>query len=74
MKLHERRDRIEATQTDLSGWNILGANLSGPSIRKANLAGAAISEARLDGMTIDGILVLDLLAAYRAAQTNKVSG
>jgi uncharacterized protein YjbI with pentapeptide repeats len=53
---------------NMSGWRIHNANLSGLRVTKANLAGVTIgADCRLDGMTIDGIAVVDLLAAYRAA-------
>jgi uncharacterized protein YjbI with pentapeptide repeats len=52
----------------MSGWRIHDANLSGLRVTKANLAGAAISESRLDGMTIDGVAVTEMLAAYRVAK------
>jgi uncharacterized protein YjbI with pentapeptide repeats len=53
---------------NLSGWKIHNVNLGGLKIAKANLAGAAIMQGRMEGMTIDGILVSDLLAAYRAGK------
>jgi len=43
-------------------------NLSGLKIRQANLQGADIAECRIDGVKINGILLTDLLAAYRASQ------
>jgi len=42
-------------------------NLTGLVISNANLTGAAISRASMEGMTIDGILVTELLRIYRAA-------
>jgi uncharacterized protein YjbI with pentapeptide repeats len=51
-----------------SGWKIHDVNLSGLKIVKANLAGASITEGRIEGMTINGILVTDMIAAYEAAQ------
>ncbi len=51
---------------NLSGWKLHDVNLAGLKIDKANLAGASITQGRMEGMTIDGILVSDLLAAYRA--------
>jgi hypothetical protein len=39
--------------------------------KDANLAGTSISQCRLDGMTINGIEVTELLAAYNAAQEAK---
>jgi hypothetical protein len=50
----------------MSGWRVNNVNLSGLKLTKANLAGASISDGRYDGMTIDGIEVTELLAAYRA--------
>jgi uncharacterized protein YjbI with pentapeptide repeats len=41
-------------------------NLSGLKMDKANLAGASIVNSRLEGMTIDGIEVTELLAAWKA--------
>jgi uncharacterized protein YjbI with pentapeptide repeats len=49
------------------GWKLDDVNLAGLKIVKANLAGASISQGRMEGMTIEGILVSDLLAAYRAS-------
>jgi uncharacterized protein YjbI with pentapeptide repeats len=51
---------------NMSGWKAHDVNLSGLKITKANLQGAAISESRMDGMTINGILVTDLLTVYEA--------
>jgi uncharacterized protein YjbI with pentapeptide repeats len=53
---------------NLSGWKVHDVNFSGLKIMQANLQGASIKDSRLDGMTINGILVTDLLAAYQAAQ------
>jgi uncharacterized protein YjbI with pentapeptide repeats len=53
---------------NLSGWKLCDVNLAGLKITKANLAGASITQGRIEGMTIDGILVSDLLEAYRASQ------
>jgi hypothetical protein len=53
---------------NLSGWKIHNVNLAGLKIVKANLAGASITQGRMEGMTIEGILVSDLLAAYRAGK------
>ena len=53
---------------NLSGWKVHDVNLSGLKITQANLQGASIRDSRIDGMTINGILVTDLLAAYQAGQ------
>jgi|SRR5580698_9515222 uncharacterized protein YjbI with pentapeptide repeats len=51
---------------NLSGWRVRNANLSGLSISKADLRGAAIADCLTAGMTIDGIPVAELMAAWRA--------
>lgn len=52
---------------NLSGWIVNNANLAGLRLTSANLAGVRISGCRNVGtMTIDGISVADLLAAYEA--------
>jgi uncharacterized protein YjbI with pentapeptide repeats len=78
MKIHDTKERLDVSKSDLSGSafddvNMSGTtlhniNLSGLRLTKANLAGASISESRYDGMTIDGIAVTDMIAAYKAAQ------
>jgi uncharacterized protein YjbI with pentapeptide repeats len=40
-------------------------NLSGATFRDVDMTGVAVADARLEGMTIDGILVTDLLARWR---------
>ncbi|GIL39704.1 VOC family protein [Roseiterribacter gracilis] len=54
---------------NLAAARLSNVNLTGLSIRDANLRNAAISDSALDGMTIDGIAVTDLLAAYRARKS-----
>ncbi len=51
---------------NLSGWSILNANLAGLKIKNADMRGASIAGSLTAGMTIDGIPVADLMAAYRA--------
>jgi uncharacterized protein YjbI with pentapeptide repeats len=41
------------------------ANLSGLQVEQVNLTRAAITECTMPGMTIDGVLVTDLVTAYR---------
>jgi uncharacterized protein YjbI with pentapeptide repeats len=55
---------------NLSGGHVQDVNLSGLRISNANLSGASIVDSLTDGMTINGIAVADLLAAYRAAHPN----
>ena len=52
---------------NMSGWSVRNANLSGLRISQADLTNASIVESLTSGMTIDGILVADLMAAYRLA-------
>jgi len=59
----------EFRDVNLADASITDANLSGVQIVNANLRGAAIFDSMTDGMTIDGIAVSDLQAAYRAAHT-----
>ncbi|MBV9076440.1 MAG: pentapeptide repeat-containing protein [Methylobacteriaceae bacterium] len=50
---------------NMSGWIVTNANLAGLRVTNANLAGVRLSACRNVGtMTIDGISVADLLAAY----------
>jgi uncharacterized protein YjbI with pentapeptide repeats len=54
---------------NLTGAVVHDANLSRVRISNADLRGASLADCRTDGMTIDGIAVEDLLAAYRAGVT-----
>ena len=56
------------SDVDMSAVQITNADLSGARIDDANLCGVAIGDANLDGMTIRGIPVIDMIAAYEAAQ------
>jgi uncharacterized protein YjbI with pentapeptide repeats len=51
---------------NLSGAGFEDVTLAGATSNNANLSRVAITDCRLDGMTIEGIAVADLLAAYRA--------
>ncbi len=53
------------TNANLSGAALADVNLTGLRLTDANLSGAAITASRYDGMTIEGIAVPDLLAAWR---------
>jgi uncharacterized protein YjbI with pentapeptide repeats len=50
---------------NLSGWTVRNANFSGLRIIKADLRDASIVDSLMGGMTIDGIAVAELMAAYR---------
>jgi uncharacterized protein YjbI with pentapeptide repeats len=56
------------TNVNLAGTRMDDVNLSDLRIDNANLSHAAITESCLHGMTINGILVTDMLAAYLAQQ------
>jgi len=88
LKLERTKQRVQATDGDMSGptftdvnlsaatfedvilagTSITDANLSGVRIQQANLTGASVVDSLTDGMTIEGIAVADLIAAYRAAK------
>lgn len=50
---------------NLAGASISDANLSKLRISEANLAGASIVDSMTDEMTINGVSVKELFAAYR---------
>jgi len=53
---------------NLAGWRVQDVNFSGLQITNADLRGASIADCLTEGMTIDGVSVADLMAAYRAAR------
>jgi len=55
---------------NLSGATIHNADLANLRISDANLSGASITDSLTDTMTIDGIAVKDLMAAYRAVHSS----
>jgi uncharacterized protein YjbI with pentapeptide repeats len=89
MKLERTKQRVEASDVDMSGSTFNDVNLAGSAFNDVNLAGTTIHDANLsrvriskadlrdasiidsqtDGMTINGIAIADLLAAYRAAHS-----
>lgn len=56
------------SDVNLAGATFQDINLAGARFDDVNLSGAAIARANIEGMTLDGIPVTDLLAAYRAAR------
>ena len=54
------------SDVDLSDSRFDDINMSGVKISDVNLSGGAIENARLDGFTIDGVLVTELFACWRA--------
>ena len=56
----------EVENANLSGLRVRNVNLSGLKISAADLRGASIAESLTEGMTVDGIEVAELMAAYRA--------
>jgi catechol 2,3-dioxygenase-like lactoylglutathione lyase family enzyme len=51
---------------DMARCRLNDVNLSGTAITDVNLTDVSISQANMFGMTIDGVLVTDMVAAYRA--------
>jgi uncharacterized protein YjbI with pentapeptide repeats len=49
---------------NLSGWSVRNANFSGLKISKADMRGASFVDCLTAGMTIEGISVAELMAAY----------
>jgi predicted enzyme related to lactoylglutathione lyase len=54
------------TNVNLGGTHFVDVNLSGTHFADVNLAGATIQNANLAGMVINGLLVTDLLRAFRS--------
>jgi len=83
MKLQDSSEPLDVEKCDLSGSRFNDVNLSGTVLDNVNLTGlrinnacmsnVAISDAALEGMTIDGILVTELLAAYNASKNKGLS-
>jgi uncharacterized protein YjbI with pentapeptide repeats len=59
------------TDCNLAGVRIENASLSGIQICNASLKGAALTDCATEAMTIDGVLVSEMMAAYRAAHPRK---
>jgi uncharacterized protein YjbI with pentapeptide repeats len=62
---------VTVTNVNLAESSLSDVNLTNLKIRDANLSHASIDDSATEGMTINGILVSDLLAAYRAAKANQ---
>jgi uncharacterized protein YjbI with pentapeptide repeats len=58
----------EIENADLSGMTFRDVTFEGSAVRNANLRGVRIANADLTGMTINGILVSDLLALWETVQ------
>jgi uncharacterized protein YjbI with pentapeptide repeats len=56
---------------NMSGCRVHDANLSELRIDNANLAEVSIVNSRLRGMTIDGIAVTDLIAAWKERKASQ---
>lgn len=54
--------------TTMKGARWSDVDMTGLSIVNANLAGASIAESNLEGLTIDGVLVTEMMAAYKASR------
>ena len=81
MKLENAKVCLEVVNCNLSGSSFQDVNLSNAVLDDVNLShlkitnacmhDVSITDAMMDGMTINGITVTELLAAYRAVQTGK---
>jgi uncharacterized protein YjbI with pentapeptide repeats len=77
MELHDTTETIVARacnlagsrfeDIDLSGTTFANVNMTAVAISDANMADVEISHSATDDMTIDGVRVADLFAAYRSA-------
>lgn len=56
---------------NLSKARFHNINMSGTTFDDINFSGAQITNANYEGMTIDGILVTELLKAYRQSNPSK---
>ncbi len=78
LKLIHTRQRLDVNDANLSDSSFVNVkltnatfddiNLSNTTINNANLSHLSITESCTAGMTIDGVLVSDLQAAYRATR------
>jgi uncharacterized protein YjbI with pentapeptide repeats len=79
LPLIHTRKRLEVNDADLSASSFTNVkladatfddiNFSNTTIHNANLSHVSIAESCTEGMTIDGVLVSELQAAYRATRT-----
>ena len=65
----------ESTFTDinLTGTQVENVNASNVTFHCVKFEGAAIDRCLLDGMTIDGVLVTDLIAAYKKMVSEQIA-
>ena len=78
LKLIHTRQRLDVNDADLTASSFVNVklanatfddiNFSHTTINNVNLSHVSITDADTTGMTIDGVLVSDLQAAYRATQ------
>jgi uncharacterized protein YjbI with pentapeptide repeats len=59
---------VVVRNADLSRAVFEDVNLSGLRVTNANLRGAVLTDCAVEGMTIEGVAVSDMMAAYRAAR------
>ncbi len=80
MKIQKAAQHIDARNADLNGSDFVDVSLSGTRFEDVNLqeavfsdvnlSGVKITDANLADMTIDGVDVQMLFAAYRAMKEN----
>jgi uncharacterized protein YjbI with pentapeptide repeats len=55
IKLQRTKQRVEATDTDMSGSTFTDVNLSGATFNDSNLAGTTIKDANLSGWCVQNV-------------------
>jgi len=63
-----RMENAEFEDINLGGASFKNINLSSAKFNDVNLSNVDITEANLKGMTIDGVLVTELLENYKASK------
>ena len=56
------------TNVDLSGLRMEDVSLAGTKIRNANLSNVSLEDCAVEGMTLNGILVDDLISIYQVSR------
>jgi uncharacterized protein YjbI with pentapeptide repeats len=64
-----RMTKVVFREMTLEGSSFNNVLLDDSSFEQVSFAGVRIADCRYDGMTIDGVPVLDLLAAHRQSLT-----
>lgn len=54
--------------SNMTGWDVNDVNMSGSEFQNINLSGVSFSNCRTSGVKLDGVLLEDMVAAYRKLQ------